>query len=253
MLKVLIIDDEQDAIEALKIMAERYVPEISSLYTACGALAGVKAIRKYQPDLVFLDISMPVKTGFEVLEQVQDEAFDVIFITAYDQYAIQAIRFSALDYLLKPVDVDELIGAVERHLVKRNETGRAKGQRLLKNFLFNIQLTQQEECRLAVPASGGILFFPASQIVRLEGERNYTWIHLSGNIRHLSAKTIKEYEEILRPLKFIRTHKSHLVNSRFAAGIIRTGAVQLKTGEQIPISRRRRSSVFRHFLPDNLQ
>ena len=143
---------------------------------------------------------------------LKDPAFDVIFTTAYNQYAIQAIRFSALDYLLKPVDPDELKAAVQRHLEKQESEQQKK--ELFDNLVQNIEKKEIKDFRIAVPSSEGVYFFTLDEILRLEADRSYTHIHLANKKPFIASKTLKHFEEMLDEFSFIRTHKSHLVNPR---------------------------------------
>ena len=147
MLKVLLIDDEERATDALRLMIEKTVPEISQVLVCNDSRQAAEAIHTYQPGLVFLDIQMPHMNGFELLEKLPNKNFKIIFTTAYNEYAIQAIRFSAFDYLLKPIDIEELQGAVHRFL-EANEDYKQQYE-LLKNIMHNIQVPSADEFRLA--------------------------------------------------------------------------------------------------------
>lgn len=241
MLKSLIIDDEPGAANVLRLMIERYIPEISSLQIATRIGDAHSLLQSFNPDLVFLDIMMPEKNGFEFLNEVSDINFEVIFTTAYNEFAIKAIRFSALDYLLKPLNADELRSAVNRYLEKRNQ--KSKTDALLQNLLQNLGKKEQTEFKLGVPTINGAVFFAPAEIIRLEGEGNYTRFYLSGGKKHISSKTMKEYEDILLQYNFLRVHKSHLVNKSFIADYLNQGFVVLKDKVQVPVSRQRKREV----------
>lgn len=241
MIKALIIDDELAAAHVLQLMIERHIPEITDIRIATKTAEAVSLLQQFQPQLLFQDIVMPEKNGFEFLAGIKKINFEIIFTTAYNEYAIQAIRFSALDYLLKPINADELRSAVNRFLEKRSH--QLQTDALLKNLLNNLGNKKENEFKLAVPTVSGAVFFSLSEIIRLEGEGNYTQFHLTQNRKYLSAKTIKEYEEILLLHNFLRIHKSHLVNKMFIDNYRNEGLVILKDKTSLPVSRQRKQEV----------
>jgi len=241
MLKALIIDDEPRASGILELMLERFVPEISRVWCCNDARQAAAMIHEHKPDLVFLDIRMPYMDGFEVLSQIRDKRFKIIFTTAYHEYTLQAIRFSAFDYLLKPVDVQELINAVQRYLASRDELTFQPEQ--LRNILANLQTAAPDQFRLAVPTKEGIHFFLPSEIVRLEAMGAYTQIHLANKRHLLTSRTLGEYEDLLGAHGFARTHKSHLVNQIFVSFLDHEGFVVLRDGTRVEVSRRRKEEV----------
>ncbi len=237
----MIIDDEQSAAHVLQMMIERHVPEITDLRIAVKISEANVLLQQFQPQLIFQDIVMPEKNGFEFLSELKKINFEIIFTTAYNEYAIRAIRFSALDYLLKPINADELRSAVNRFLEKRNQQMRSDA--LLENLLSNLKNKKESEFKLAVPTIGGAVFFSPSEIIRLEGEGNYSRFYLTGERKYLSAKTMKEYEEILLHHNFLRIHKSHLVNRSFIDNYKNEGTVLLKDRTLLPVSRQRKQEV----------
>lgn len=241
MIKALIIDDEQSAAHVLQLMIERHIPEITDLRIATKINEAKNLVQQFQPQLVFQDIVMPEKNGFEFLSEIKNINFEIIFTTAYNEYAIRAIRFSALDYLLKPINAEELRAAVNRFLEKRNQ--QLQTDALLKNLLTNLENKKESEFKLAVPTVSGAVFFSPSEIIRLEGEGNYTQFYLTQNRKYLSAKTMKEYEEILLQHNFLRIHKSHLVNRSFIDNYKKEGSVLLKDKTTLPVSRQRKQEV----------
>ena len=242
MIKALIVDDEQAAVKVMCLMIERYLPEITSIHSTTKPDEALRLIAEYKPDIVFLDIEMPYQNGFELLRLVPEINFDIVFTTAYDKYAMQAIKFSALDYLLKPIDADELRETFNRFIQKavlNLNRGLA-----VKNLLANLQHTNKAYHKLALPTNMGLQFFLPRDIIRCEGMSNYTKFYLSNYHPILTSKTIKEYEEILIPHKFIRVHKSHLVNAEFVTGYVQQiNNLILKDGTQIEVSRRRKKEV----------
>lgn len=241
MIKALIIDDELPAANVLQLMIERHVPEIKDLRVASRIGEAHALLQQFQPQLVFLDIMMPEKNGFEFLNEVKNINFEIIFTTAFNEFAIRAIRFSALDYLLKPVNAEELRSAIDRFIEKQGQ--KKQTDSLLQNLLQNLGKKEDEEFKLAVPTTAGAVFFSPTDIVRLEGEGNYTRFFLSDGRKHMSSKTMKEYEDILLQHYFLRIHKSHLVNKNFIDRYNNEGSVVLKDKTQLPVSRQRKQQV----------
>jgi two-component system LytT family response regulator len=184
---------------------------------------------------------MPVMTGFELLKQLPPVNFNIIFTTAHDQYAIEAIRFSALDYLLKPIDADELRAAVDKFIIK--ETLQLHNQALYNNLVHNISATDKKDFRMALPTSKETIFCRPDEIIRLEGEGNYTRFYFTGKQPLLTSRTLKEYEDILTSHGFIRVHKSHLVNKSGIVSYNADGMLVMKDASKVEISRRRKEEV----------
>jgi len=241
MIKVLAIDDEPAALKTLQLMMARYVPAIDQIQICSNPSEAIKTIATFQPDLVFLDIQMPLINGFEVLQQMETIPFEVIFCTAYDQYAIQAIRFSALDYLLKPLDAEELQLAVQRFINKKDK--KKSDSLLYTNLLNNLKAPSLKDFRLAINNSDGTFFYKPQEIVRLEAESNYTRFFFTEHRPLIVAKTMKEYEELLLPHGFVRAHKSHLVNSRHVVSVTSDGQLIMLDKTKVEISRRRKDEV----------
>jgi two-component system LytT family response regulator len=241
MIKAFAVDDEPAAISTLKLMVKRYVPEIGSLQTTNNPHEALELIAAGKPDLVFMDIQMPGITGFDLLRRLTHIGFGIIFTTAFDQYAIEAIRFSALDYLLKPLDAEELKAAVQRFITRKNEAEKSRTD-LYDNLLHNIK-TSQAEFKLAINSSDGMFFFHPNQIIRLEAESNYTRFYFTEKRPLVVAKTLGEYEELLVPHGFIRTHRTHLVNRYFVQSMLPEGILLMKDNSKVEISRRRKEEV----------
>lgn len=242
MIKALIIDDEARARNVLKHYLENFNPEVTELQQADSVDGALELLKEYRPDIVFLDVEMPHKNGFSFLVEVQDPAFDVVFTTAYNQYAIQAIRFSALDYLLKPVDPEELRSSIQRHLEKRQSQESRK--ELYRNLVDNIGRKEVKDFRIAVPSSEGFYFFMVDEIFRLQADRSYTHIHLVNRKPFVASKTLKHFEEMLEEFGFIRTHKSHLVNPRHISRLSNDNEFVLLTdGTKVEVSRRKKDEV----------
>ena len=229
-------------------MLQRYVPEIDNLKATNDPAEGIHLLKTFQPDILFLDIQMPVMNGFDILKHFPQVNFNIIFTTAFDEYAIQAIRFSALDYLLKPIDADELRTAVDKFMIK--EVLQKSNQGLYKNFLQNINSKNKEDFKLALSTSEGTFFYFPHQIIRLEGESNYTKFFFTEKKPMLTSKTLKEFEEILSAHGFIRIHKSHMINKKHISNLSGEGVVTMADQSKVEISRRRRAEVV-EFLKAN--
>ena len=241
MLKAMIIDDEERATDVLRLMIEKFIPQIQQVFVCNHARQAAEMIHQYQPELVFLDIRMPHISGFDLLQQLPNKNFKVIFTTAYNEYAIQAIRFSAFDYLLKPIDVEELIQAVKRFTGTRE--GLFHQQVLFDNMQQNIHAGGKTDFRLALPSREGVHFLFPNEIIRCEAVGNYTRFFATAGRQYLSSKTLGEYDELLTPYNFIRCHKSHLVNKGFIAFIDHDGFITLKDESRVEVSRRRKAEV----------
>jgi two-component system LytT family response regulator len=241
MLKVLLIDDEQRATDALRLMIAKTIPEIDEVMVCNDSRQAAEKIHAFQPGLVFLDIQMPHLNGFEVLEKIPNKNFKIIFTTAYNEYAIQAIRYSAFDYLLKPVDMEELQAAVHRFLEGHEDYKQQYD--LLKNIMHNMSATSTEEFRLALPTKEGVHFLLPADIIRCEALGNYTRFYVTSGKNYLISKTLGEYDTLLASQNFIRTHKSHLVNKKFISFIDHDGFAVLKDNSKVEVSRRRKEEV----------
>ncbi|HWR32325.1 MAG TPA: LytTR family DNA-binding domain-containing protein [Chitinophagaceae bacterium] len=242
MSRALIVDDEQKARNILHHYLVNFIPEIGEIQQAASVDEAFSILQTFQPDIVFLDVEMPHKNGFDFLSVISNPSFDVIFTTAYNQYAIQAIRFSALDYLLKPVDPEELKMAVQRHLEKKENEEQKK--QLYANLAENIEKKEIKDFKIAVPSSDGVHFFKIEDILRLEADSSYTHIHLVNKKQFVASKTLRFFEEMLEEFNFIRTHKSHLVNPKHITRISNDNSfVILSDGTQVEVSRRKKDEV----------
>jgi len=241
MLKVLLIDDEQRATDALRLMIVKTIPEITDVAVCNDAREAPEKIHQFQPQLVFLDIQMPHLNGFEVLEKVATKNFKIIFTTAYNEYAIQAIRYSAFDYLLKPVDMEELQATVQRFIGEQQDYRQQFD--LLKNIMHNMSAPTPEEFRLALPTKEGVHYLTPQDIIRCEAMGNYTRFFTTSGKAYLISRTLGEYDALLSPQGFIRTHKSHLVNKKAISFIDHDGFAVLRDNSRVEVSRRRKEEV----------
>ncbi len=242
MIRIMIVDDEPDATEILQVLITRHVKTPSEITICNSPEQALKIIGSFKPSLLMLDIEMPNINGFDFLNRVGSWDFDVIFTTAYDKYAIKAIRFSALDYLLKPIDIVDLQNAINRHIVKK-EIQPQQQQQLVNNLILNLKQKDQSDFKLAISTIEGVYFSDPKDIIRLEGEGNYTRFFFSDRKPLLVSKVIKDYEEILQDYSFIRIHKSYLVNKHYISQIGKDDTLILSDGSQIAISRRRKEEV----------
>ena len=241
-IRSIIIDDEPNNVENLQAIVNTYCPEIEVVSTAFNAADGINAIKANQPDLVFLDIQMPGASGFDVLKAFTTISFEVIFITAYDQYGIQAIKFSALDYLLKPINITEFKQAISK---AKDKITSKKQNHNIDNLLAYIKSGQRESPKIALPTLTEIRYIKVSTIVRCDAENNYTTFYLENGEQILVCKTLKEFAELLRPYDFIRPHQSHLVNLHFIKSYLKEdgGTLLLNDQTKVPISRQNKDRV----------
>ena len=244
MIKAVIIDDEKDSIDTLKWKLENYCPDVSVISSFEKPADGVSYLKKNPVDLLFLDIEMPMLTGFDVLEELgRDIPFDIIFITAYDNFDIQAVKFSALDYLLKPVQNKELKEAIDKHLKKTQQKIPSEQIDLLLN---NVQAERKgKRGRIALASKESIEFVDPNDIIVCEANSNYTNIYLVEGRKRVISKTLKEFEEMLLQFDFFRPHNSHLINLGRVKEFIRGdgGYLVMENKMKIPVSKNRKEEL----------
>jgi len=246
MIKALIIDDEIPAQSLLEKTLNRYFPNKFNIVEKCTSVdLAVLAIKKFEPDLVFLDIQMPGKNGFELFEYFKVIKFEVIFTTAYNQFAIQAIKKSALDYLLKPINHIDLSDAIKK-FEKKNE--RDFAQKRLSLLLENLNVGEQNVNKIAFPTIEGFEFIHTNQILYCKAESNYCSIKKIDGITNMATKTLKYVEEIL-PKNFVRVHKSYVLNLNFVVRYHKSNKeVELTNGEKLPVSFRKEEEFLNAIL-----
>lgn len=234
-MKAILIEDEDKARNMLRSLLTEYCSDVSIVAECSNVPSGVVAINEYKPDVVFLDIDMPGYNGFQLLEFFKDIDFEIIFVTAYSEYALQAFRVSALDFLQKPVDIDLLIAAIEKvKKVKGKSTINAK----LNALRENIEAASIK--KIALPVADGILFINVNDIIYLQAERAYTQIALHNGQKIIASKNIKEFEEILAGNKnFFRSHRSHIINLRHAVRYLKTDGsfIEMSDGSLVSLSK----------------
>lgn len=246
MIKAIVIDDEIHCQETLSILLKEFCPQIKLMDLCGSAKQALKSIEKFNPDLLFLDIEMPVMNGFELLESLSQISFAVIFTTSYDQYAIKAIKFSALDYLLKPVDPAELKNAVKKVEEQRHLPLAEQFQILLKqingkNSGFN---------KIAVPTPEGFELIPTDQVLYLEANDNYTHLFQKNRNKIIACRTLKEMEEQIQDFPFfLRVHNSYMVNLNEVVKYIRGegGYLVMSDGSSVNVSRSRKEALLKLF------
>ncbi|MEJ5996517.1 LytTR family DNA-binding domain-containing protein [Pedobacter sp. Du54] len=243
MISAVIIDDEKNNIENIVGLLQKLELQITVVGTATNADDAIKTILATSPDLLFLDIQMPVKDGFDVLKALPHHQFEVVFVTAFDQYGIQAVKFSAIDYLLKPVNPDELLAAVRKVEAKLS---RKKENLQLENLMDLIRdKDAKKEHKLALASTKEIRFVYTSDIIRCESSNAYTEFFLADGKNIMVSRPIFEYEELLTSYDFIRCHQSHLVNKKFIKSLIKedSGYLLLDDNTRVPISRNKKENV----------
>ena len=241
-IRSIIIDDENNNIDNARALLREYCPAVEVVATATNAAEGIAVIREHRPDLVFLDIQMPVQNGFEVLKAFSRIDFEIIFVTAFDQYGIQAIKFSALDYLLKPINIEELKKAVEK---AADALHTKRTSQNIVNLMEYIRMGRKEVPKIALPTQQEILYVRIDEIIRCEASNNYTNFVLDNGQTVLVCKTLKEFDELLKPYGFIRPHQSHLVNANCVRSYLKEdgGLLLMKDEIKVPIARQKRESI----------
>jgi two-component system LytT family response regulator len=242
MIKAVIVEDEPNNVIILEGMIQEFCPTVSITGKADNAHKAEALIREMDPDLVFLDIEMPYGSGFDVLDKLRPVNFEVIFVTAFDEYTLKAFKYSALDYLLKPIDINELreaVGRAERNIQLKNFDRRLDG------FLQSMKKLTSDMPKIGLPGKNGIIFVNVSDIMRFEANRGYTHIIIKDKRKIISSKNIMEYEALLPENKFYRVHHSHLVNLAYVNGYQRGrgGYIEMEDGAVIEVAVRRKDEL----------
>ena len=236
-IRTVLIEDERKSLMTLETLLERYCPEVLVVGTARNVEEGFEVLRRTEPDLVFMDIAMPDGDAFDLLNRLGSIHFEIIFITAYNDYALKAFEFSALHYLLKPVNYTDLQAAVQRFIRIRPENQIQSRIDILKQSMTNhIE-------RISLPSSDGLAIVSIQEIIRIEAASNYSFVYLVGGENIIVSKAVSQFEEILTGLNFIRIHNTHLINLRFVKRYQRGqgGMVTLTDGTQLAVSKTRKN------------
>ena len=243
MITAIIIDDEQKGRNALKKKLMEYCPQVELLGEAENGGEGLTLIEKHEPAIVFLDIEMPMMNGFEMLQHLPTKNFHLIFTTAYDQYAIKAIKYAAFDYLLKPIDIEELqitIKKAEQQIALNNTAER------LETLAHNLTGKNQFQ-KIAIPTMEGLLFFNLSDIIYLEAESNYTTLHFVNHPKLIASRTMRDFEELLPSDMFFRTHNSYIINLNFIKRYLKGdgGQIEMQNGHFVDVARRKKEEFIK--------
>ena len=238
MLRAVIVDDEPKSLENLKIICEEFISNISVIRLCRNVHDAMIAIKEHKPDIVFLDIQMQHETGFDLLAKMEDIDFEIIFVTAYSEFAIKAFKFSAIDYLLKPIDIEELRTAVAK--VQQKRLG--KTSRRLKILQDNLFDATVDTSKIALPSADGLVFIKTNDILYCEASSNYTIFYTAENKKYIVSRTLKEYEELLSDHNFFRIHHSYLVNLKVIKKYVKGdgGYVILTNDVTLDVSKRKR-------------
>jgi len=241
MVTATIVDDEPDCCESLVMLLERYCPEVKVLDICYSAETAMQSIKEHEPQILFLDIEMPFMNGFQLLEKLGNINFELIFTTSYDQYAIKAIRFSALDYLLKPVDREDLQKAVQK-AAQRNKHPLPQQLDMLLQKLKHPAIPVN---KIAIPTMEGFQLLGAESIISCESDSNYTTLHFRDKSKMMVSKTLKEVEEMLVHYHLFRIHHSFIINLKQVNRYVKTdgGSIEMTDGAQLPISRQRKEEL----------
>lgn len=238
MLKAVIIDDEKRSRESLELLVRESCKDVEVVALADSVASGIETVNEHKPDLLFLDIELQDGTGFDVLEGLNKHHFHVVFTTAFENYALRALKLSAVDYLLKPINQEELVQAVDKAQNKMQKEDKDKNFELL---LQNLQSSTGKH-KIALPTSDGLTFINVNDIIRCQADGSYTHFFFKDRKKILVSKKIKEYEELLSPYNFVRVHHSHLVNLDEVTKYVRGdgGYVVMSDGETVYVSKRKK-------------
>ncbi len=241
MIKAVIIDDEQRAINVLGKLISHYCPDLQLVGTAADTLDAIELIRNQKPEVIFIDVEMHERNAFQLLEQFERIDFEIIFVTAHSEYAIRAFRFSAFDYLMKPVCIDDLC-SVARRLVQKHE------QKHMQQLHHHKK--EQPEAnplnKIVLGTANGFYFVQLSDIIYCEADENYTHIFMEGQVKHTASKPLKEFVDLFQEHNFFRIHKSYLVNLNKITFINKDCSVIMNNRKELPVSFRKRTEFFNY-------
>lgn len=241
-MKVLIIDNEEQIRIGLEKQLKSFCPQVSEIQQATGVVSGLEAIANYKPDLVFLDVEMDDGTGIELASKLESYSFQLVFITAHDKYAVNAFKLCAIDFLLKPIDAEDLINAVVR-AEKNIKTKTLELQfKILQESISSIAVSDK---KIVLKDNESIYFVKVSDIVRCKAEGPYTEFYLMSDQKIIISKSLKEYEDVLEPFGFVRTHHSHLINIKHISRFDKAdgGVLVLDNEHVVPVSQRKRELI----------
>ncbi|MBI3220178.1 MAG: response regulator transcription factor [Bacteroidetes bacterium] len=249
-LTCIIVDDELKSRENLRILLQDFCDDVAVMALCSNVAEATTALRQNQIDLVFLDIQMQRETGFDLFSKIDAVTFEVVFTTAHAEYAIKAFKFSALDYLLKPIDIAELNACIERAKQKKQQRVSSSGpDPRIEQFVMNLKNTHSQNYKLALPTSSGLIFVKVSDILYCEASSNYTILYFADGKKQLVTRTLKEYEDLLTDCDFYRIHNSYLVNMNCVKQYIRGegGQIVLSNNTVLDVSKRKKEAFLRLF------
>lgn len=246
MLKAIIVEDEKMSRELLHNYIVKYCPDVTVVAEADSVQSGLEAIKKHNPDILFLDVEMPKGTGFDLLEQAGNSSFETVFVTAYNNYAIKALNYSAAYYILKPVSIDELVKAVDK--IKQNkETNSSNAHTSV--LLENIRSANSQQLKIVLPLQDGFEVVSVKDIVHCRANDNFTDFHFVSKSKKMICRTLKFYEDLLTDSGFLRVHKSHLVNLdhivKYTKG--KGGQLTMSDGTNVEVSPNKKDELLAHF------
>lgn len=244
-MKVLIIDNDSSIREGLKLLIQKFCPQILSIHEAKGVAEGLSSIKSYKPDLVFLDVEMDDGTGFDLVQQLGEYDFQLIFITAHNKYAINAFKFCAIDFLLKPIDPSDLVLAVNKAINQIKSKNLQQQVDLLKEIIQNSGINKPKEKKIALNDGNVIHYIKIEDIIFCKADGSYTVFQIMGSQKIMVSHILKEYEDLLTDYGFIRTHHSYLVNLKKIVKFDRSegGQLFLQDNHSVPVSTRKKEMV----------
>lgn len=246
--KAIIVDDEHKLREVLALKLAKVAPQIEIVDKCANAADAYESIVRYSPDIVFLDVSMPGESGFDLIKRFDKLDFEVIFVTGYDNYSLEALKVSAADYLLKPVDTEHLIQSIEKATTRVDDRVQLEHYDILK---ANFNLSNGRNARIAIPSTNAYDFIKVENIIRIEGWQKYTKVIVKGNKTVVSSYNLGAFRDMLEKFDFYQSHKSHIINVDCVDKYNKEGTVQMSNGDIVPVSRRKKDDFFAFMLNQN--
>lgn len=244
MIRSILIDDEKHCRDSLSVTLKNHFPEIDLVAACTNIIEGQAAIEQLKPELVFLDVEIPPSTGFDLLQKLNAVSFEIIFTTAFDKYAVRAIKASALDFLLKPVGKEELGLAIERFKQKKSKND---SRQQMETLFANIRQLREPLKKIMLPSQNGFEYANVKDIIRLQSDSNYTTFYFTDKRKIVVSRTIKDYEDMLTGHDFFRVHQSHIINIQYIKTYVKGegGIVIMQDGSEIDVSRRRKEEFLK--------
>ncbi len=245
-LKAIIVEDETASRETLANYIKKYCSDITVVAEAESVKTGLLAIKEHEPDVVFLDVEMPYGNGFDLLDALDEINFATVFVTAYSHYAIKALNLSASYYLLKPVDIDELVAAVDKIKEEKKSNNHSFYSKILAE---NLQTINKQEHKIVLPLMDGFEVIRVKDVIRIQANDNFSDFHLNNGTRRVICRTLKHYEELLEEFDFLRVHKSHLVNLQYIQRYIKGkgGQLVMSDNSEVEVSQSKKKTLLERF------